>query len=732
MTVSLSNRTFQIAALGPESPLPMVGAPLESPYQVSAPDRPNGEIPQEIIDGSTYGNPRNMFPYSEQNGYGRPLARRTMRTVVLQNANLRAEFLPELGGRLWELTDLVTNTSLLHSPDTIQLANLALRNAWFAGGIEFNIGSRGHSPTTCSPLHTAVLRTADGTDLLRMWEFDRLRSVVFQLDVWLPEHSPVLLVAVRIRNPNTRAVPMYWWSNAAVPQDAGSRVVAPATSAFATAYSGGIARIDPTNDDGIDGTWPDRAVGARDYFFDIDQHSPAGRRPWIANVDQNGNGLAMISSARLRGRKLFVWGRSPGGEQWQRWLSPNGEQYAEIQAGLAQTQFQNLPMPAASEWSWVEAYGNVRADPGVAHGERDRAINHVQGRVDALVGHGSRNRKGALTGEGTLTGHRARSGENMLETAQRHAYGWADLPPQESVLHGSGWGAVESALRARESEPWIDETGTPFGAATISEVEQPWLDLLTGIPFAGASTFVAGVGWEARLAAQPHNLPAQLHRAVMVHARGGAEARALYEGVIARYEGVVAELDRDVSHARLVALAHRGLALLDLAGADLASPDLAGPDLASLDLTAPELATPELTAPQLTAPDRARADRAGPGTSSALSEYARACALDPGNLVLTVEAATAALALDAPEQAIRLLDAGGARPQSAWSGRLRFLRARALASSGHLEEAGELLTAGIEVADLREGEDLVADLWRQVFPERPVPPQYRFSMHKED
>jgi len=718
MTIRVSTRTFQGAAIGPESPLPMVGASLDPAGPVSAPGQLSSGLPQEIIDGSLYGNPRNLFPYSEQNGYGRSRSAQTLRTVVLENAKLRAVFLPELGGRLWELTDLVTNTSLLHSPATIQLANLALRNAWFAGGIEYNIGSRGHSPTTCSPLHTAALRTPDGIELLRMWEFDRLREVVFQLDVWLPEDSPVLFVAVRIRNPNTHAVPMYWWSNAAVPQDAGSRVVAPARSAFATAYSGGIARVDPTDDDGVDGTWPDRARQARDYFFDIDRDGVAGRRPWIANTDDHGNGLALVSTARLRGRKLFVWGRSPGGEQWQRWLSPNDELYTEIQAGLAQTQFQNLRMPAASEWSWVEAYGNVRADPDAAHGDRASAIEHVQARVDALIT------------------------ADALESAHALARGWADLPPQDRVQRGSGWGALEAAQRRHDGEAWIDETGTPFAADTIGADERPWFELLSGppgAPFAGASTFVAGTGWERRLAAEPHNPHALLQRAVMAHARGGGEARSLYEDVIAALAGEVwggasehhqragseltgvefiadtAGIDAD---ARLAALAHRGLALLDL----------------------------EL-------PD-------GSGNAAVLAHYARACALDPGNAPLTVEAASAALTVGAPEHAILLLDGqspdaqspdaqspdaqslDGALPDSATTvpataptalaGRLQFLRARALAATGQLAEAGQLLLAGIEIADMREGDDLVADLWQQVFPATPVPAQYRFSMHKED
>jgi hypothetical protein len=662
VTVAFESRIFRMPQLGPENPLPAVGVAAENPYQFT------GDIPHEILDGARYGSPPNLFPYTEQNGYDRALSTRTLQTVVLQNDRLRAVFLPELGGRLWELTDLVRGKTLLHSPDTIQFANLALRNAWFAGGIEWNIGTRGHSPTTCSPLHTAVLRTPDGTDVLRMWEFDRLRGVVFQLDAWLPNDSPVLLVAIRLRNPNAHEVPMYWWSNAAVPEDAGSRVVAPAHSAFATMYTGAVSRVSPMDDDGVDCTWPARNRRARDFFFDID----AGRSPWIVNADADGDGLAMVSTRRLRGRKLFVWGQSTGGQSWQNWLSPDGGRYAEIQAGLAQTQFQHLPMPAASEWSWLEAYGNVAAEPAAAHGaDWDSAVEHVQARVNALVS------------------------PDLLEAGLAASRSWADTVPHEHVLRGSGWGALEGAARRRDGEPWLDTTGTPFSSETITAEQQPWLELLEGRPFAGSRSFVAGARWEERLAREPDNPHALLHRAVMAHARGDVRARALYKRVgehggertgERRDEHRGARTGDAESHIR--AIAERGLALL------------------------------------------ARADSA---SDAALRHYARACELDPHNASLLVEAADTALRAGQPDYVIRMIDA--APGITMLRGRIQLLLARALHAAGQpgqRERAAALLSAGFEVADLREGDDPLAALWRAVFIDAPVPDRYRFSMNDEE
>lgn len=634
-------RTFAVAELGDENPLPMVGPPLESPYRIT------GAIPAEIIDGSRYGNPGNLYPYQEQAEYGRELHERRLRTVALENAHLRAVFLPELGGRLWELVDKDTGKHLVHTGGAIHFANLALRNAWFAGGIEWNIGTRGHSPTTCSPLHAALVPTDDGQQVLRMWEFNRLREVIFQVDAWLPADSRVLLVAIRIRNPNPATVPMYWWSNAAVPESETVRVVAPADSAFASDDADGIGRVVPTDEDGVDGTWPARNRRARDFFFDL----TAGQRPWMLAADEDGDGLAMLSTARLRGRKLFVWGEGPGGHRWQDWLTPAGTRYAEIQAGLAQTQFQHLEMPAGAEWSWVEAYGNARVDSALAHSpDWGAAVRHCAARVDALMS--------------------ARD----LEAALKYAGSWADAPPLRSLNAGTGWGALEALRRERTGMPWIRETGTPFAGDTITADQQPWRNLLDtpDDAFAGASTYVRGKDWEALLEAQRVTPAVLWHLAVMAQARADfrvARVRSLELLALAPQEPTLA------------AAAHRGLALIALAEGRV--------------------------------PD-------------ALERYSQACALDRSNASLLVEAASTLLRHDAADEALRLIESAG--PPTARAGRIRFLFAQALAQAGHRDRAADILEQGLEVPDLREGEDSLADLWTQVRPGVEIPRRYQFGM----
>ena len=70
--------------------------------------------------------------------------------VRLGNEILKATFLPELGGRLISLLHKPLGRELLNRNPVFQPANLAIRNAWFSGGIEWNIGQLGHTFSTCS------------------------------------------------------------------------------------------------------------------------------------------------------------------------------------------------------------------------------------------------------------------------------------------------------------------------------------------------------------------------------------------------------------------------------------------------------------------------------------------------------------------------------------------------------------------------------------------------------
>lgn len=315
-----------------------------------------------------YGRMPNAYPYRQYNTYTRDVAEKEIRTAVLENDHLKAVFLPEYGGRLWELWDKETGRNLLYTNDVLRFSNLAVRNAWFSGGVEWNIGVIGHTPLTADSMYTAKLEDEKGTPVLRMYEYERIRNVIYQMDFWLEPDGRVLNCHMRIANESAEVIPMYWWSNIAVPEYENGRVVVPADKAF-THLSGGVYKVDIPMVDGIDITNYEKIPKSVDYFFDIPKNSPK----YIANVDENGWGLLHLSTDRLRSRKLFCWGNNDASDHWQEFLTEQAGRYIEIQAGLAKTQYGCLPMAPHTSWEWMEQYGAVqlpKEELGKPHAER--------------------------------------------------------------------------------------------------------------------------------------------------------------------------------------------------------------------------------------------------------------------------------------------------------------------------------------------------------------------------
>ncbi|MCL2517760.1 MAG: DUF5107 domain-containing protein [Oscillospiraceae bacterium] len=429
------------ADLNGESSLPPIAGMVNVQYKTQT----ELDEDDELFIG--YGFIHSSFPYRLQDMYDRELKDTEINTVVLENEYLKATFLPEYGGRLWSLYDKINEKELTFSNPVIRPCNLAIRNAWLSGGVEWNCGMVGHHPFTCSTLFTAKLKLADGTPVLRMYEFERIRRAVYQMDFFLPDGSKVLFARMRIVNPNSEVVPMYWWSNIAIPEIKKGRVIASVNDTYSSRR--GVIKVPVPICEGVDITYPVNNPSAIDFFWKI----PPEKRKYICQLDENGYGLFQTSTKRLKGRKLFVWGQGPGGDRWQEFLTKDdsGGRYAEIQAGLAHTQYECLPMPPKTAWEWLEAYGALQTDGSKIHGDWEVAKAETETRIDNII-----------------------TDEKLAEIL-KETHEMAITPADEMIMCGSGWGALEIYRRNKQKDlpmcPHLD-----FGK--VQEQQIQWKALL--------------------------------------------------------------------------------------------------------------------------------------------------------------------------------------------------------------------------------------------------------------
>ena len=435
------------ATLGPENPLPMLSPRLSA----TAGAELDPSVPVEDAEFFGYGLDAGWMPHRGLDDYDRVRVDRKFLALVLENEFLRATILPEVGGRLWSLVHKPTGRELLFVNPVFQPANLAVRGAWVTGGVEWNPCVYGHSPFTCSSLFAAAFEDVYGGESLRIYEWDRTRRVPFQIDFSLPAASQYLLVRVRLVNPHDETVPMYWWSNITIAESPNTRVIVPAEHAYTYEYWGPVKAVAIPQHKNIDVSYPSNIPYGADYFFRIAD----GARPWIAALDQSGVGIVHTSTSRQMGRKLFAWGSEPGGRRWQEFLSTPEHAYFEIQAGLARTQMECLPMPPRAEWEWMEAYGLIETNAEKTHGrDWSAAVDEVSDRLECSLP------------------------QVQLEAELRKTAGHANRPPHRILHRGSGWGALENQRRQRAGESAFCSPGLVFDNESLSLDQSPWLGLL--------------------------------------------------------------------------------------------------------------------------------------------------------------------------------------------------------------------------------------------------------------
>ncbi|MFA0774461.1 MAG: hypothetical protein KEFWMYNX_002501, partial [Candidatus Fervidibacter sp.] len=93
-----------------------------------------------------------VYPYTMQDDVTDELTEREFTAVILDNGLLQVTILPDFGGHIHSVRDLKNDREVFYRNEPLKFGLIALRGAWYSGGLEFNFPQVGHTVTTNDPL----------------------------------------------------------------------------------------------------------------------------------------------------------------------------------------------------------------------------------------------------------------------------------------------------------------------------------------------------------------------------------------------------------------------------------------------------------------------------------------------------------------------------------------------------------------------------------------------------
>ena len=402
-----------------------------------------------------------FLPYKWQDLYSRERREIEVSTIVMENEHVRAEFYPRYGMRLASLIQKDGSGEILFSNPVLQFGNLAIRRAWFSGGIEWNFGQLGHSFTSCEPLFVSRMKDENGEEFLRAFEYERQKGLYWFIDFHLGRDDRFLFAYGRFVNPRDVKQPFYYWTNIAVPEEKGMRIYS-GTNDVIFIDSRSLMSEDAVRvmahgrlpylgiKEGVDYTYPENFTDySNEYFF---QNPARADASWEAAAYCGGRVFFDRCDESLRYHKMFCWGGEPGGRHWRDYLCEEGKgDYVELQAGFSPTQVHGEDIAAHSMRDFIQCFGLFTGSSDFTHGDYDSGKNGIYEKIESLVPQAE-----------------------LSERKQRYAAS-SSLVPGDFLQYGSGYGALE-ALRDSSITP----DGFYFPPDSIKDEERVWLGVLEG------------------------------------------------------------------------------------------------------------------------------------------------------------------------------------------------------------------------------------------------------------
>jgi len=272
-------------------------------------------------------NPGRIYPYFRFDGYSSKGQMKEWKMVEMENDYIKVYITPAIGGKIWGAIEKSTGKAFLYYNHVVKFRDIAMRGPWTSGGLEYNFGDIGHSPTCATPVDYVTRKNPDGSVSCIVGALDLPSRTKWNIEIILPADKAYVETKVTWFNPTSLPCTYYHWMNAAAKASGNLQFIYPGDH-----YIG---------HGGESGPWP--IENQRDLSFYEKNNFGSYKSYHVMNAytdfyggywhdDDFGFGHWSRYDDKP-GKKIWIWGLSDQGMIWKSLLTDTDDQYIEYQAG---------------------------------------------------------------------------------------------------------------------------------------------------------------------------------------------------------------------------------------------------------------------------------------------------------------------------------------------------------------------------------------------------------------
>ncbi|MDB5022401.1 MAG: hypothetical protein JWP78_156 [Mucilaginibacter sp.] len=342
-----------------------------------------------------------IYPYHLFDGYRLQGKQQKWKVIKLENDYIAVFILPEIGGKVWGAIEKSTGREFIYKNEVLKFRNVAWRGPWTSGGIEFNFGIIGHTPSAANPVDYTLHENKDGSVSCIVGNIDLPSRTQWRVEIRLPKDKAYFETNATWFNPTPVTQSYYNWMTASAKVSDDLQFFFPGNI-----YLGhnGSSHAWPVDGSGRDLSWyKNNTFGSSKSY-----HITGAYTNFMGGYYHDshfGFGHSALYD-EMPGHKLWLWSLARDGAIWTDLLTDKSGQYIEFQAGrlfnqysptgfkspLTQVAFQSGATDSWSEiWFPVKEIGGLKkvSSKGIMNVSTEKgclrvginALAFVQGRL---------------------------------------------------------------------------------------------------------------------------------------------------------------------------------------------------------------------------------------------------------------------------------------------------------------------------------------------------------------